>query len=473
MKHSLFRKLSRLTALTLAVAALFSCRDSRPEATLYVAGDSTAQTYNPEKTVQRGWAQMLPLFFEDNIHVENRAIAGRSSKSFRAEGRWDKILEDLKPGDFVLIQFGHNDTSTKPERQALPDAYRHNLIRFVEEVREREATPLLATSIAMCTFDSTGTLVNRRLKQYPQIMREVADSMDVPLLDMHRLTSELIRQLGPVEAKKLYLYVQPGEDPAHPDGRDDDTHLRERGGLEYANIAIQEFKRLRIKPFCRSIRKDVILAQDEFESQASLDSWFLEADTSAGQALLSVREGELHLQAPKGATLWYDRRFQGNLFFEFESCIVEDSCAYDRLSDMNCFWMAVDPQHPFDLKAGTDSRAGVFVNYYRMNMYYLGYGGNRNTTTRFRRYEASEEAVTDVQARPAILTEYTDAAHLLQANRWYSNRIEVCDGRVLYWIDGRLLVDYSDAQPYDEGWFAFRTTQAHSAYRHFRVGFLD
>lgn len=459
--------------LLFCTVLLLSFKKKQPETTLFIAGDSTAQSYNPQKTIQKGWAQMLPLFFEDNIHVENRAMAGRSTKSFRVEGRWDRILADLKPGDFVLIQFGHNDTSTKPERQALPDAYRHNLIRFVEEVREHKAHPLLATSIAMCTFDEEGRLVNQRLKEYPQIMREVADSMDVPLLDMHRLTSERIQELGPVEARKLYLYVQPGEDPAHPDGRDDDTHLRERGGLEYAHIAIQEFKRLKIKPFCKSIRENVYLAEDYFNTDDCLNHWLLEADNSAGEAQVSLRGGQLHLQAPKGATLWYDRRFQGNIFFEFESCIVNDGCGFDRLSDMNCFWMAVDPAHPFDLKAGTEARQGVFVNYYRMDMYYLGYGGNHNSTTRFRRYEANEDAVTNPEARPAILTEYTDARHLLKPNHWYKNRIEVNDGHVRYWMDGKLLVDFEDGQAYDEGWFAFRTTQAHSAYRKFRVGFLD
>lgn len=473
MKHSVLKSVLSLTVLSALLLLLLSFKNKQPEITLFIAGDSTAQTYNVERTVQRGWAQLLPLFFEDNIHVENRAVAARSTKSFRDEGRWDKILQDLKPGDFVLIQFAHNDVSPKPERQALPDAFCQNLTRFVEEVRARKARPLLATPVTMCTFDENGTLVNEWLKEYPQLMRDVAASMKVPLLDMHRLTSELLQELGPEKARALYLNLQPGEDPSHPNGHEDDAHLRERGALEYANIAIQEIKRLKIKPLCKSLKQDVLLAEDDFDSADCLNHWFLEADRSAGEAKLSLRDGQLHLQAPKGATLWYDRRFQGNLFFEFESCILDDGCGYDRLSDMNCFWMAVDPRHPFDLRAESDTRQGVFAQYYRMNMYYVGYGGNRNTTTRFRRYVSNDEAVRNTDARPAILVEYTDAPHLLTANHWYKNRIEVNDGHVRYWVDGKLIVDYTDSQPYDEGWFGFRTTEAHSAYRRFRVGFLD
>ena len=218
--------------------------------------------------------------------------------------------------------------------------------------------------------------------------------------------------------------------------------------------------------------KGQVLASDKMDNPGTFAEWLLEADTTSCGCLtpvLSVHDGAFHLQVPKGATLWYRTPFEGNVRITFEACIVCDGCAYDRLSDLNCFWMASDPQHPDDLTARSDERQGIFLNYYQMDMYYVGYGGNRNTTTRFRRYHGDDAAVTDPALRPAILTEYTDAPHLLEANRWYSFVIEVQDGTTRYWRDGELLVDYTDPEPLKRGWFGLRTTQAHAAWRRFQV----
>ncbi|MCK9301194.1 MAG: GDSL-type esterase/lipase family protein, partial [Bacteroidales bacterium] len=107
----------------LMLALLSSSCTQKEDIQVFVAGDSTAQSYRVEQTLMRGWAQYLELFFDEQVQVENRSMAGRSTKSFREEGRWNKILEDLHKGDVVFIQFGHNDTSTKPERHASPADY--------------------------------------------------------------------------------------------------------------------------------------------------------------------------------------------------------------------------------------------------------------------------------------------------------------------------------------------------------------
>ena len=207
-----------------------------------------------------------------------------------------------------------------------------------------------------------------------------------------------------------------------------------------------------------------------FESAESLDAWLLEADTTAAKPTLwYVQDGAMHLKTEKGATVWLRKPLQGNVRIHFRSAILQDGCPYDRLSDMNCFWMASDPQHPADLFARSAHRNGEFPRYYELDMYYLGYGGNRNTTTRFRRYHASAEAVTDPARRPAILTEYTDSAHLLLPNHWYENVIEVNNGRVRYFVDGELLVDYEDPEPLRGGHFGLRTTWAHAAWKDIRV----
>ena len=138
------------------------------------------------------------------------------------------------------------------------------------------------------------------------------------------------------------------------------------------------------------------------------------------------------------------------------------SSSVDRLSDLNCFWLATDPGVPDgNVFTRMKERGGAFANAASLSLYYMGYGGNWNTTTRFRRYNG--------RPRPPLLREYTDSAHLLQPNRWYRIRIEASRVRTRYYIDEELLVDYADPQPLLRGWFGFRTTWSHCLIRGFRV----
>lgn len=219
--------------MLVVICTAFTAQEAKVR--IFIAGDSTAQTYNETKTLMRGWGQMLPSFFTSQVQVVNHAIGGRSTKSFLDEGRWDKLLNELKKGDYVLIQFGHNDTSSKPERHASPKDYRANLIRYVNDVRARKANPVLLTSVVMRTFVK-GNLVDDRLKTYPGIMRQVAREMDVPLIDVNLQTRDMILSLGDEPSKALYMWVEPGEDPSKPDGSKDDTHLREEGARRVAEI---------------------------------------------------------------------------------------------------------------------------------------------------------------------------------------------------------------------------------------------
>lgn len=182
----------------------------------------------------------------------------------------------------------------------------------------------------------------------------------------------------------------------------------------------------------------------------------------------------LEIVSPKGLTLWYNQKMQGDVVIEYDACLmVEEGHPEDRLSDLNCFWMASRP----DLDRRTsqplygDPRQipGRFLDSYRMQLYYVGFGGNSNKTTRFRRYTGDERGVDSVQYRPAILTEYTDAAHLNVANRWRHIRLtSSTDGHVTYEIDGEKLVDYLDPQPLTEGWFGVRTTWSRLRITNFR-----
>lgn len=173
---------------------------------------------------------------------------------------------------------------------------------------------------------------------------------------------------------------------------------------------------------------------------------------------VSFRGDTCELISPKGLTLWRKEKMHQGMTLEYDACVVDEGQAGDRLSDMNCFWLASDPQAR-NLWERAAWRSGIFTRCYTLQMYYLGYGGNHNTTTRFRRYNGDEAAVEDSARRPAILKEYTDAAHLLKANHWYHIKIEsTLSGRTRFYVDGECIVDYLDPQPLKNGWFGFRTT---------------
>lgn len=162
--------------------------------------------------------------------------------------------------------------------------------------------------------------------------------------------------------------------------------------------------------------------------------------------------------SPKGLTLWRKEKMKKGMTVEYDACVMDKGKPGDRLSDMNAFWMASD-SHAKDIWTRAKWRNGIFLRCYTLQMYYLGYGGNHNATTRFRRYDGDETAVDNINNRPAILKEYTDKAHLLKPNKWYHIKIEsTIEGRTRFYIDGECIVDYLDPQPLDSGWFGFRTT---------------
>lgn len=171
--------------------------------------------------------------------------------------------------------------------------------------------------------------------------------------------------------------------------------------------------------------------------------------------------------SPKGLTLWRKEKMNGRVTIEYDACVVVEKEG-DRLSDLNCFWMASDPTYPDNIWKREKWRNGIFLNCYSLQLYYMGYGGNYNSTTRFRRYDGNEAGITDPKVRPAIWKEYTDADHLLKANHWYHIKITNEDNRISYYIDGKQLVDFRDAEPLTEGWFGFRTTLSCTRITNFR-----
>jgi DNA sulfur modification protein DndE len=229
-----------VTALRFIVALAGSLLAAAPaQPTVYLIGDSTmADRPTPERNPYRGWGQMLQQFFDDSVTVRNFAVNGRSTKSFIDEGRWTAVLRQLQPGDYLVIQFGHNDEKREdPKRYTDPDgSYRTNLQRFVEESRAKGATPILCTSIARRSFTPAGA-VHDTHGAYPQAVREVAAEQRVPLVDLQQTTAALLDGAGPERSKALFGWVAPGTNAMCPQGLTDDTHLSVAGATEVARLA--------------------------------------------------------------------------------------------------------------------------------------------------------------------------------------------------------------------------------------------
>jgi len=250
--YSNFMKKYILSLIILVLVTGFTSSDKKIK--IFIAGDSTAQTYKTEKDgLIKGWGQMLSEFLDDNVEVVNHAMGGRSTKTFLNEGRWDKLIAQVRKGDYVFIQFGHNDASTRPERHASRADYRDNLLKMIQDVRGKKAHPVLLTSVVMRTFVN-GNLTDDRLKEYPVIMRQIAKEYGVQLIDINQKTRDFITVLGDKKSVAYYRHTEPGEDPVKPEGVKDDTHMMEQGARQVAYFVAEGIKELKLKGLCNHFK---------------------------------------------------------------------------------------------------------------------------------------------------------------------------------------------------------------------------
>jgi lysophospholipase L1-like esterase len=206
--------------------------------TVFTIGDSTMANKKADVAPETGWCQVFPEFVDETVEIKNRAVNGRSTKSFISEGRWKAVLDSLKTGDYMFIQFGHNDQKIQDStRYTEPfTTYRKNLERFVRATRDKGATPILFTSIVRRKFEN-GFLTDTH-GNYPLVVKQVAAEMNVPLIDLQLLTAGAVTALGDEASKEIYLWTPPTD--KFPEGRKDDTHLNFKGATLVAKLVAQQ-----------------------------------------------------------------------------------------------------------------------------------------------------------------------------------------------------------------------------------------
>ncbi len=221
-----------LSVVLSAVAATVFAAD------IHMAGDSTMANYGERRLPMWGWGQALPELCAENVAVRNHAKAGAALPDFRGRKLWSNLLKDVKPGDFVIIQFGHNDqkAATNPEigpEKAL-ETYRNLLKTCIDDVKQKQANPVIVTSIVRCTYDAEGKLADENnLRAYCEAAMQVAKENEVPVIDLNQVSREKVTEMGKPAAEKLYMVSA---------NRKDRTHLRDAGAKTYAAWFVEAVK---------------------------------------------------------------------------------------------------------------------------------------------------------------------------------------------------------------------------------------
>lgn len=244
-------------SLWMALLASFLVASTQRPIHVFMAGDSTmadkvlfksvkdsitGETFN-EPFLERGWGQLLPEFVNSKAIVANYAKNGRSTRTFVEEGWWSKIIDNVQKGDFVVLQFGHNDSSVaKADRYTNPVQFRLNFLAFVDEIRARGGIPILCTPVARRKFNQDGVLQPTH-GVYPDIIRRVAREKGTLLIDMELKTSQWLQSAGVKASAAFFHKYPPGVSRLYPKGLDDNTHFNEEGARVVAQIFMTEMSK--------------------------------------------------------------------------------------------------------------------------------------------------------------------------------------------------------------------------------------
>ena len=252
MRRQTLLNWTALGSLTLLLLAF--TRPPQPIA-VYLIGDSTMSKKVVKAYPETGWGMPFAHFFDESVTVDNRAMNGRSTKTFIEENRWQPVADNLHEGDYVLIQFGHNDEVTTKKSYTPEDAFRKNLIRFVEESRAKKAIPVLITPVARRQFDAAGRIQETHAV-YSELVRTVARDTQTPLIDLDQQSQELLQRFGVENSKFLFLQLAPGEHPNYPDGKEDNTHFNELGARQMAQLVLASIKALHLDLADRIVKRE-------------------------------------------------------------------------------------------------------------------------------------------------------------------------------------------------------------------------
>lgn len=248
---------SKIILLFISTLFCVSFNSAEENPTIFLCGDSTMADKLPSDSPETGWGTPFKKYFTDGIEIQNHAVNGRSTKSFRTEGRWAKVISQVKKGDWVFIQFGHNDQKVADTIRSAPAQtdYRRNLSRFIEEVQAKGGNTLLITPVNRRKFDENGKFIDQH-KDYPTVLKEVAKQYNVPMLDLHSKSFSIIEKHGVEGSKKLFMHYGGGIFKKFPDGIKDDTHFSPYGAEIMASAVAEGIVELGL-PIRNYLKKSV------------------------------------------------------------------------------------------------------------------------------------------------------------------------------------------------------------------------
>lgn len=238
-------RLLKCTALVTVVLSLTGMKQADP-IIVYLIGDSTMSVKETKAYPETGWGMPFVYFFDEGVSIDNRARNGRSTRTFLSENRWQPVADALKPGDYVFIQFGHNDESVeKTDRYTTPEQYEENLRVFIRQTQARQAQPVLLTPVSRRRFDDQGHALETH-PVYSDIVCKLATMEKIPLIDLDKRSQALYQQLGAEQSKLLFLQLAPGEHPNYPEGKNDNTHFNELGARLIAQLVLADIRALKL-----------------------------------------------------------------------------------------------------------------------------------------------------------------------------------------------------------------------------------
>ncbi len=221
---------------------LISFAPDQKKIKIFLAGDSTMSIKSEKNYPETGWGMPFIHFWNDNLTVVNKAKNGRSTKTFLAEGLWKQIMDEASAGDYVFIQFGHNDeVKSKVNSYTSPDEFTGNLKKYIGDAREKKMIPVLLTPVARRKFDAEGKIEETH-KEYSNLVRKVAAEEKLLFIDLDTPSMQLYQQFGVEQSKLLFCQLKPGEHPNYPDGKDDNTHFNELGARLIAQLVLKEIR---------------------------------------------------------------------------------------------------------------------------------------------------------------------------------------------------------------------------------------